>query len=283
VALALAVVVSGLTNCADEPKPYCLVSPLPFAGRLIQKSQTESTPGACASFGPAGFNADPEVGLAPFYAEDSKGQPDFLNGTVGIRTAEVGALYDNAMAAGIMNTATDGTVYSLGPFASGRPDDSGFCTVPTFSKTHVILSAIPPTPDDPSTPDVDESAPGQDAVDITLEWSNVKIYVTAADYGTQFEGDVVDTRVTPTGDTCTVSYHVLGLSPAVSCNALDSMSNPETNDDGTPKLDVTLCDPNADPAAGRETGSGITVNTNYECDPVTAYCAINGDSIPAIK
>jgi hypothetical protein len=234
--------------------------------KLMEKGRTESVAGACDGFGPASFNADPEVGLSPFYPQDSKGNPNFDKGTLGIRTAEVGTYF---ITAGRTNTASDGSVYSLGPFTSGRPDDQNFCNVPTLSKTHVVLAEVAPTPDDPTTPD-DDSTPGQPALDITLEWSNVKVYVTAANYGTQFEADLLDTRLTTTGESCAITYHVVGLAPAVSCAGMDADMNPIP--------DITLCDPLAEPF-----GSGLTANVNYECDPTTLFCAVVGDSVPSIK
>jgi hypothetical protein len=264
---------SGLVNCADEPKPTCLVSPAGFAARLVVKSMEESTAGACDTFGPSGFNVDPEVGLAPFYAQDAKGNSDYLKGSLAVQTAEVGTYLGNALGAGLTNTATDPSVYSIGPFASARPDDNDFCTIPTLTKTHVVLGDVPAVPDDPSTPDDDESVPEQLPQDITLEWSNIKVYVTAGNYGTQFAADLIDTRVTPEGETCTYTYHVLGLSPAVPCS--------EHNfDDGTPADD---CSPFADEAHDVPVGSGIAPNVSYQCDADTAFCAIKGDSIPALK
>jgi hypothetical protein len=263
---------SGLVNCADEPKPYCLVSPAGFAARLVVKKMEESAAGACDTFGPAGFNVDPHVGLAPFYAQDSKGNSDYLNGSLAVQTAEVGVYLGRATDIGLSNTASDASVYSLGPFASGRPDDNDFCSVPKLSRTHVVLADVPAVSDDPSTDD-DESLPEQIPQDITLEWSNIKVYVTPANYGTQFEADLVDTRVNPQGETCTYTYHVLGLSPAVPCSVHDF-------DDGTPADD---CSPFADEAHDIPVGSGIAPNASYQCDADTAYCAIKGDSIPALK
>ena len=277
--LVSSILASGLANCADQPKPYCLASPYGFAVKLIEKSRA----GSCDGFGPDGFNADPEVGLSPYYQQGKNGESDYTKGSVAIQTAEVGTLFFTAKDAGVDSTATDGKVYSLGNFASDTPDDQGFCSVPKLSKTHIVLAALPDTPDDPATPDVDESATGQPAQDITLEWSNVRVYATAANYGTQFDADLTDTRVSDAGDTCTIKYHALGLSPIVQCNALDADGNPLMNDDGSFKLDITACDPIADPDHDRPIGSGITVNTDYTCDPVTAYCAVAGDKIPAIK
>jgi hypothetical protein len=279
---AIALLASGLTNCADEPRPVCIASPIGFAAKLSETSRKESVRGACADFGPDSFNADPEIGLSPFYPQDSKGNPNFDKGTLGIRTTELGNDLGTATDAGLTNTAKDGSIVSLGPFTSGRPDDQGFCNVPTLSKTHVVLAAVPPTPDDPTTA-ADESAPGQPALDVTLEWSNVQVYVTAENYGTQFQADLLDTRLTPTGESCAISYHVVGLAPAVSCAApqLDADGNQLVDKDGNPLPplpDITLCDPFAQPF-----GSGIAANVKYECDKTTLFCQVVGDSVPSIN
>jgi len=146
-----------------------------------------------------------------------------------------------------------------------------------------VLAEIPALEDDPATADVDESDPGQPAVDVALNWSNVRVYVTAASYGTQMDADLVDTRVSPTGERCEISYKALGLAPAVSCAATDADGAPLLNDDGSPQLDPAACDSEADPAAGRVTGSGISPNAAFSCDPVSAYCMIDGDTIPALR
>ncbi len=279
----LSLAVTCFSGCADEPEPNCIASLSTFAVKLIETDRSASKKGACDAYGPAGFNADPEVGLAPYYERDSKGQPDYDKGSLAIQTYEVGSLFFYAQDSGIANSAMDGTVYSLGKFSSARPDGDHFCTVPSMSPTHVVLAEVPAVPDDPTTPDDDESKPAQPAQDITLEWSNLKVYVTAASYGTQFEGDVTDKRTAANGQTCTITYHALGLAPAVPCKALDPDGNPLTNADGSFQLDETACDPLANPDLGRPTGSGISVNTRYECDAATAYCTVAGDSVPAIK
>jgi hypothetical protein len=145
------------------------------------------------------------------------------------------------------------------------------------------LAEIPAVPDDPATADVDESAPGQPAVDATLVWSNVKVYVTAEIDGTQVSADLVDTRRTPAGETCVIHYLAVGMAPAVPCRALDPDSGDTlTNADGSFQLDPTACDPEADPDNGRPTGSGISPSANFECSPDSAYCVLQGDAVPAL-
>jgi hypothetical protein len=281
--LGLCSAAASLAACTDQPKPNCLTSTAPFAMKLIEKVGTrqESPAGACTGFGPAAFNVDPEVVFLSYYARDSKGQPDYAKGSLAVQTTEIGTLFFTAKDAGLDVTGSD--VFSIGPYNVTEPDANNLCPVPTMSPTHVVLAEIPAVPDDPTTPTVDESVPGQPAVDATLAWSNLKVYVTAASFGTQVQGDLVDTRRTPTGGTCTISYTTVSLAPAVSCRMTDAMGNPIINTDGTYAVDPTLCDPNADPAAGRFTGSGISPNTNYACSPESGFCVVNGETIPALK
>jgi hypothetical protein len=285
ITLALALGAGWLMGCnTTQPKANCLTSTAPFAMRLIEKVGTrlESTPGACDDFGPGAFNTDPEVGFISYYALDGKGQPDYAKGSLAIQTTEIGNLFFTAQDAGIDSKATDGKVYSLGAYDVPEPDANNICGVPTMSPTHIVLAEIPAVPDDPATPD-DDSVPGQPAVDAMLVWSNVRVYVTAASFGTQVQGDLVDTRKTPAGDTCTIQYTTVSLAPAVPCRQTDADGNDVMNTDGSYALDPTLCDPQANPAIDRFTGSGISPNTDYVCAPESGFCVVNGDTIPALK
>jgi len=267
---------SAAVSC-DQPKPFCIVTPAPFAVRLDEVSRD----GDCDSFGPDGFNADAVVGIAPYYERDSKGQPDYRRGSIAIRTSEVGGLI--ATAEGFEVEPGAGNPYSLGDFAEELPDDNDICSVPVLSDTHLVLDEVAAAPDDPATADEDESFPGQPAQDITLQWSNLKIVVSAALFGSQMEADLTDTRVAANGDTCTIKYHALGLSPAIHCFKSDEEGNPVMKDDGTYDIDPDLCNSEADPEAGRFSGSGISPLSNTECDAVTGYCLLRGDSVPAYK
>jgi hypothetical protein len=279
-----AVAGAALGSCVDQPPPLCVTSTAAFAVKLIESgARVESAPGACAGFGPGAFNADPEVGISPYYARGGDGQPDYKRGSIGLQTAELGTLVLAANDRGVANIP-DGQLYSLGDFASSEPDEQNFCSVPSLSPTRVVLPAIDPVVDDPATADVDESLPGQAAVDATLTWSNVRVYVTADIFGTQMDADLVDTRLTPAGDSCTITYRALGLAPAVPCMALDPESGaPLTNPDGSLQLDPAACDPEADPAAGRFFGSGLSPSARFECNAATGFCMIEGDSVPAVR
>jgi hypothetical protein len=259
----------------DQPKPFCIVTPAPFAVRLDEVSRD----GDCDDLGPASFNADAVVGIAPYYLRDEKGQPDYHRGSIAMRTSEVGTLVDTAAGYDVEST---GQLYSMGDFRDELPDDDELCHVPTLSATRLELPEVPAVEDDPATEEDDETFPGQPAQDITLEWSNVKIVVSAALFGSQVEADLTDTRVTAAG-TCTIRYKALGLSPAVHCFKSDAEGNPVMKDDGTYDIDPDLCNSEADPAAGRFSGSGISPLSDTECDAVTGYCLLRGDSVPDYK
>jgi hypothetical protein len=276
---------AALGGCADQPKPNCIATTNPFAVKLIELERIESVPDACAAFGPASFNADPEVGLSPYYTRESVAnrQPDYDHGSLAVQSAELGTLFYTAEGVDVGNAAPDAQLYSLGAFSGTEPDDDNLCTVPTLSLTHLLLPEIPAVVDDPATADADETFAGQAAIDATLNWSNVRVYVTADTFGTQMDGDLVDTRLTPTGDSCAITYKALGLAPAIPCGATDADGAPIINPDGTFQLDPTLCDPEANPAEGRPLGSGIGPSARFECNPVTAYCMIEGDTFPAFR
>jgi hypothetical protein len=273
-----------ISSCSDQPKINCSVTTNPFATKLIEQSRDESVPGACDGFGPDSFNATPILGLAPYYPANAKNQPDYEHGALAVQSTELGTLVQTASEYDVENTATDGKLYSLGDFSIPEPNAENFCPAEKLSPTHVVLAELPAVEDDPATEKVDESFPGQPAVDVKLEWSNVEVYVTAASLGTQLRADLVDTRTTPDGATCKITYKALGLAPAVSCAKLDEDGEtPLFNDDGSPQLDAAACDAEANPALGRFTGSGLTTETDYECDPVLAYCVVAGTSVPALK
>jgi hypothetical protein len=264
--------------CADEPRPSCLtLSTLSYATKLIETNRT----GSCADYSIAGFNADPEIGVSSYFERDSRGQPNYQRGSVAVQTAELGTLLATAQMYGGDNKVSE-KIYSLGKFSTGQPDDQNFCPAPTLSTAHLVLDAIPAMPDDPSTEDKD-AFPGQPSVDIQLQWTDFKVYLTPASAGSQVGGHLKDTRTTEDGASCSVEYNALGLAKAVPCKKLNDNGDAVMTDDGDFTPDDDLCDPNADPAAGRFSGSGLAVDVAYECDPKLFYCVVKGTTIPALK
>lgn len=276
-------------GCADQPKPNCLTSQSAFVMKLFEDTSqppTETVPGACeaANATTTAFYQDPSVGLSPYYERDKKGQPDYRKGSIAIRTAELGNLEAAVMERSVPTPATN-QMYSLGKFSTSEPDGDDMCTAPQLSETRVVLPELPPVMDDPGTPDEDESEPGQDAVDVTQTWSDLKVYVTPASLGTQMEVKLRDVRVAPGGaGTCTRHYKGVGLSPAVSCVLTDTKTGkPVTNPDGTPVLDPTICDAEPNPDKFRFTGSGISPSAKTVCDQEIGYCVLAGDAIPVLN
>jgi hypothetical protein len=282
-------IVAALGGC-DQPKPNCLTSLTPFVMKLLEDkskptAQEESVPGACAAANATleSFYADPLVGLSPYYVRDEKGQPDYNKGSVAIRTAELANLVDTA-ASHDVEASTDTVLHSIGSFSGKEPDGNDVCTAPTLSATRVVVPAVPPKMDDPTTAMKNERFAGQPAVDATLTWSNVKIYVTADSFGTQVEAFLKDVRVAPGGGgTCTRYYRGLGLSPAVPCYQTDEDHHPLTNPDGTYQIDPTLCNPEPDPSMMRYAGSGIGPSARTICDPTIGHCVLEGETFPALK
>lgn len=133
---------------------------------------------------------------------------------------------------------------SVGDFLSATPDESNVCSVPQMTEASITLSS---------------------GAEISYSWSNVKVYVTTAYPGTQMAADLVYSE----GD-CSATYRVLALWPAVGCGV-------DANEDGIEEdIDPTLCDPQADPAAGRPTGSGINPDfeARVECHPDLHLCVL---------
>jgi len=276
--------VAAAAACTEQPDPVCVTTVAPFAFKLVATgAPVESTPGACTDFGPTNFYADPEVGVAPFFTRGSNGQPDYDHGSIAIQTAEIGLLSQTAEAYGVLNSAAEGAIFSRGDFTDGHVDSNNFCSVPTLTPTRLVLAAVDPIADDPATEDADESFPGQAAVDATLAWSNLRVYITPDIFGTQIDADLVDTRLTPAGDSCEYSYRAYGIAPAAYCGVTDDTGAQLFNDDGTPQVDPALCESEADPAAGRYTGSGLSPAAAFFCDPVSAYCLLEGEAVPALR
>jgi hypothetical protein len=264
--------------CADEPKPSCMtLSTLSYATKLIETHRD----GSCDDYSIDGFNADPELGVSSYFERNAKGEPNYHLGSVAVQSAELGTLLSTAQSYGGDNKVSD-NIYSLGKFSAGQPDEQNFCPAPSLSSAHLVLDAIPAMPDDPST-EAKDPFPGQPALDITLEWSDFKVYLTPASVGSQVGGHLKDTRKAPDGSSCTVEYDALGLAPAIPCKKLDDKGDPVLTSDGKFMTDEELCNPDADPAAGRFTGSGLAVDVAYECDPKLFFCVVKGTKIPSLK
>ena len=199
------------------------------------------------------------------------------------------ANYPYASAAAVPSPPPQGTganhPYAWGVFESVTPDSSGICRLPPMTSGPLTYPDIPAhtanqtisSPLDPGIPAEDggpgvaeyvlagESVPDQPATTVTYAWSNVRVYVSAAEDGAQTYADL-----TATQDGCTMTYHVSILVPRVLCGT--------TDDGGATIADPTLCNPL--PNSVNPNGSGInalispscenigtTANPDYECLP----------------
>lgn len=249
------------------------------------------TPGAaCAAPGD-------EIGFETYHppgggADGS--QPDFsIPSRVSFRNASMGALI--AAKAKVGSVDPDGTnvenpedsthtlaknpAYALGTFATVEPVND-FCPVVDPKPAVQNFPLVPKGNPDPEKPG-DMGKPEVPASSVKYEWSDVKVYVTAAAQGTQFSG-----RLKYTEDSCSAEYNVAGVWPAVHCGVDKEV------DDGMGGMmmvtvpEASLCCPSADPLGGRITGSGINPDFPMVCDPDLLLCVLDtADStkLPVLK
>ncbi|WP_437594532.1 hypothetical protein [Sorangium sp. So ce1000] len=102
-----------------------------------------------------------------------------------------------------------------------------------------------------------------------LEWRNVHVYVTAANLGNQFEGEV-----TYSEESCSATYKVVGLWPTVDCQIYTPNPDPDGDPIPTGKFDESKCH---DPLAG------ISPDLRVKCDTTAGLCVLDSETIPALK
>jgi hypothetical protein len=197
--------------------------------------------------------------------------PDFTKTTVALQADSLGVLRLDKEAKDAAD-ASDGKAYAIGSFVNAEPDADNFCPVKDIQPAELSFPEVAEAKDDMG--EVVQAA--EDPVDVKYEWSNLKLYVTAAAPGTQFSGDL---KYTQNG--CTVEYHAVGLWPAVDCGVYDD----DTGD--LVDLNPDACLAEADPAKGRATGSGINPDFPTACTairdkaselyPAMALCTLKGE------
>jgi hypothetical protein len=216
-ALSAAGTAAFTTSCA-QPVLNCRAAPGYFAAEYTLTSGDANS--ACGQL------IGDVLGMNTYAQEGGlNGTPDYGNADVAIRPDALGLLLDYAEYRGAVEY--DSQFYTSnavgGPFTDPFPDDEGFCMIDEFEDASVSLPAIDEVPDDPATPDEDETLPAQPAYDITYKWTNARWVVSADAQGTQFEADLEYTE-----NGCTATYHVVGLYPAVGC-ATDEECNDDEN------------------------------------------------------
>lgn len=232
----------ALPACA-QPRVDCTAGHGGFAARYTLKAGSKQGEGDCDR------KRGEIIGLEKYNPATSAGAEtqDLTRAVLAIQTATLGDLANAIEGAGL---AVDrGAIVSRGDFASTTPDAQDVCAVSSLSPAALAAPEI-----------------GMErATTVGYAWSNVRLGVTSAYAGTRM---VADLRFSQDG--CAAEYSVLGLWPAVSCEALDA----EGNGLGVP--DAALCDPDANPAAGRPTGSGINPDFRdvIACDPELLLCVL---------
>lgn len=183
--------------------------------------------------------------------------PDYTQTNVAIKSDSLGAMAD-------INGADDAhPLYAFGKFKSVVPDSNNFCSVDLEKPAQQDFKGITELDLLTGDPKVDATMKPLAPQDVTVkyEWQDLKLYVTPSAPGTQFSGDLSYTQ-TVGGTECAVTYHAVGLWPAVDCGSYD----PYTGDaDGT---DQDACLPDADTEAGRPVGSGINPDFPVQCTVV---------------
>jgi len=217
-------------------------------------------------------------------------QPDFSKGTLAIQSDTLGNT-PGWLNPDHVDPNADNKLYSIGDWTSQSPDATDFCSVPTFTgqATQKLAKVDALPPEDPMDP-MDLGTPCQPGVDITYEWKNVQVYVTAAAQGTQFTADLTYTQVdhtvddpafgmcNATGDqTCQVSYKVRGMWPQVFCGieVLDPTDPMGMATMLVPDDEHCCPDPSPELDKGRPIGSGINPDFPTKCDPDLLTCVLD--------
>lgn len=242
-ALSTAGTVAFTTSCT-QPVINCTSAHGHFAAEYTLTSGDANS--VCGSLIGDGLN------INTYFQEGGlNGTPNYEDALVVIRADSAGALLDYAEARGVIDGDTDWyDANASAKFTDGYPNEETFCMAEDFSEAAISLPDIEEVPDDPATPDDDESLPAQAATEISYKWSNARFVVSADAQGTQFEADLEYSQ-----DGCTATYHVVGLYPLVGCESTEDCTSDE---------------------------SGINPSFAVRCNTDLGLCVVDGD-IPAYE
>ncbi len=241
-AVALTAGVATTMSGCTQPLMNCTSAHGTFAAKFELVEGDPNT--ACGSL------VGDVLGFQSYYYEGGLNDtPDYNRAKVAIRPETLGLLLEHAVSQGV--PVADAEPNAIGDFAAGLPTEDEFCEIPRFQQhSEANIPLVPAVPDDPETPDEDESIPEQPATYLKYEWKNAKVLVSADAQGTQFAADLRFTQ-----DNCTADYRVTGLYPLVGC---------ESDDDCT-----------AD-------DNGINPSFSKECLTELGICVLTGEP-PAYK
>jgi hypothetical protein len=222
---------------AEQQEPQCVVARAVSDGSTGSFAATYSLkPGQDPARACSQLKSE-AVGLQKYLSEE-----EGVKDSVGLRSSRVGKLVDDKK----VDPAAPSQPNSVGPLETAAPGPDNFCEVPALNPTRLVTLA---------------SSEGG-ALDLTYEWSGLRIYNTPSIPGTQF---IADLRYTENG--CIAEYTVRGIWPVVSCATKE-------------QPDESKCDPYADPPT-RLRGSGINPSFPVKCDPLALICVLTGE-VPSV-
>jgi hypothetical protein len=261
IGLAVLIGATFAGSCSsEEPKIVCQTP----QGAFSAKYSLQSGSGDCAK-----LTGDLlRVHTYPAAPDSPDAWARFDKPSVALRPDQITDLIGEYKAEGKMEQR----LYSGGPFVNEFPGPDGFCTVGSMTSTALSLDAVPADPMDPMSKPLP-------AVDLKYEWTNVRIYVSAAAIGTEFTADLKYTQ-----DGCIATYKVTALYPSVGCEKTMTVKGPDGKpmEMGTGKPDDDACFPCAQPDKGHPTGSGIVPNIDVACDPDMLLC-LPRNELPSLR
>jgi hypothetical protein len=221
----------GLGSCdATQPKPQCKTQPSDFAAKYTLVGTPE---GMCEGKTPGG-----EILHMQAYAPDRLKAND--TPTSAIEPASIAEAIDEHMGTG--------QEYSVGKFSSVLPDANNICKVPKYDQETKI----------------------EGDVNLTYEWSNLQVLVTAESNGIYFGADLVRTE-----DDCTAHYKVSAVYPVLHCGTEEGEHGPATA--GEP--DNGICTT----GHGEDLDTNLSPDLEYECEAHTLTCVPKNDFPAALK
>jgi hypothetical protein len=209
------------TAC-DQPAPKCAVQRGAYAAKYTFVSMVSGS-------GDCGALTGELLNVTAYGVPTSKSdpQPDPARTVIGVQPQTVTDLLGSAAGAMVSGNPEDNGV-SLGEFAKAEPGKDDFCVAPALSTTRVRLPTIP------ESTEMCVTTPEQPPVDVTYDFKNIRVYTTAAAYGTQFAADLTYTK-----DGCSALYRVDAVYPAVDCTkAQETTDSPATGDDAGASTDA---------------------------------------------
>ncbi|KYF91194.1 hypothetical protein BE20_15450 [Sorangium cellulosum] len=293
---------AAMSPGCSQPKPECTVGTAlvsPFAAKFTLIDGDEESP--CGR--KAG--AVERVGMQAYNPNENGDQiPDTEKKLVAIQTEEFGGWYRGGAT---IDPNPDLNPFALGFFTSIEPDDNEICTISSLDPAEVVvlpsaraalvtaapaaravlvapvtavlvtaaLAALVTGAGDGGAGGAGDGGAGGGGEPTLepgsrkLEWRNVRLYVTSANLGNQFEAEV-----TYSEESCSATYKVVGVWPMVDCQVYGENPDPEGDPLPTGKGNESICQ---DPL------SGISPDLKVKCDPVAFVCVLDSESIPAFK